>query len=47
MAKNQEKNMSTVADIYGQNVFSLKTMRNYLSEKAYNSLLSTVRKGNL
>lgn len=34
-----------VADIYGQNVFSLKVMRNYLSEKAYNSLSATIRDG--
>jgi hypothetical protein len=26
---------ASVADIYGVNVFGLKNMRNYLSEKAY------------
>ncbi|HPB67340.1 MAG TPA: glutamine synthetase III [Candidatus Omnitrophota bacterium] len=33
----------TVADIYGQNVFSLKAMRNYLSEKAFQSLSKTIK----
>lgn len=32
-----------IAEIYGQNVFSLKTMRNYLSEKAYKSLSETIK----
>ena len=30
---------------YGENVFSIKTMRNYLSEKAYKSLASTICSG--
>ncbi len=30
---------------YGENVFSVKTMRNYLSEKAYKSLASTICSG--
>ncbi|MDD4202685.1 MAG: glutamine synthetase III [Candidatus Omnitrophica bacterium] len=30
---------------YGENVFSLKTMKNYLSDSAYQSLLLTVRLG--
>lgn len=34
-----------VSEIYGENVFSIKTMRNYLSEKAYKSILSTIRMG--
>jgi glutamine synthetase len=34
---------SSVVDIYGMNVFGLKNMRNYLSEKAYRSLVSTIR----
>ncbi|MBF0216793.1 MAG: glutamine synthetase III [Candidatus Omnitrophica bacterium] len=33
----------TFADIYGQDVFNLKTMRNYLSEKAYRSLSATIK----
>lgn len=32
-----------IQDIYGSNVFSLKTMRNYLSEKAYASLSKTIK----
>ncbi len=35
----------TVSDIYGQNVFSLKAMRNYLSEKAFQSLSKTIKEG--
>ena len=35
--------VSSIADIYGMNVFGLKNMRNYLSEKAYRSLVSTIR----
>ncbi|MFA6635598.1 MAG: glutamine synthetase III [Candidatus Omnitrophota bacterium] len=42
--KNSEKNgTSSIADIYGVNVFGIKNMRNYLSDKAYKSLLSTIR----
>jgi glutamine synthetase len=37
--------IQSVADIYGENVFSLKTMRNYLSEKAYRSLWATIKEG--
>lgn len=33
----------TVPEYYGSNVFSLKTMRNYLSEKAYKSLSETIK----
>ena len=32
-------------DHFGDNVFSLKTMRNYLSENAYQKLVSTIVKG--
>ena len=31
-----------VVDSYGENVFSIKTMRNYLSEAAYKSLTTTI-----
>jgi glutamine synthetase len=42
--KNSAKNgISSIADIYGVNVFGIKNMRNYLSDKAYKSLLSTIR----
>ena len=33
----------TISEIYGVNVFSLKNMRNYLSDKAYRSLIATIR----
>ncbi|NQT14164.1 MAG: glutamine synthetase III, partial [Planctomycetes bacterium] len=32
-----------IVDYYGENVFSIKTMRNYLSEDAYRSLMSTIQ----
>ena len=35
--------VSSIQDIYGSNVFNLKTMRNYLSEKAYTSLSKTIK----
>ena len=35
----------TISDYYGENVFSLKVMRNHLSEKAYNSLNATINAG--
>ncbi len=35
--------VNSIQDIYGSNVFSLKTMRNYLSEKAYASLSKTIK----
>lgn len=38
-------NENSINDIYGINVFSLKNMRNYLSDKAYRSLLATIREG--
>ena len=34
-----------VVEIYGENVFNLKTMRNYLSESAYKSLAATINTG--
>ena len=45
MGKTEGMGMTTVADYYGENVFGLKNMRNYLSEKAYKSLLSTIKEG--
>ncbi len=35
--------MQSIPDFYGRNVFSLKVMRNYLSEKAHRSLSTTIR----
>ena len=34
-----------INEIFGKNVFSIKTMRNYLSEKAYKVLLATINEG--
>lgn len=42
-ADNEKKR--EIQDIYGENVFSLKVMRNYLSEGAYKSLSTTIRTG--
>ncbi|MFH1798979.1 MAG: glutamine synthetase III [Candidatus Omnitrophota bacterium] len=44
-AKNKENDVLAISDFYGKNVFGLKNMRNYLSEKAYESLVSTIKKG--
>jgi len=41
-SKDAEKNP---IEMFGENVFSIKVMRNYLSESAYKSLLATVCKG--
>ena len=38
-----ESEQKTVADYYGDNVFGLKVMRNYLSEKAYKSLSEAIK----
>jgi len=44
MAKKTKANgIETFADIFGEDVFSLKTMRNYLTEKAYKSLSATIK----
>ncbi len=40
-----ENNSRSIQEIYGTNVFNLKTMRNYLSEKAYKSLSDTIKNG--
>ncbi len=37
--------IKSVADIYGENVFSLKVMRNYLSEAAFKSISATINEG--
>lgn len=34
---------TSIPDYYGENVFNLKTMRNYLSEEAYKSLSATIK----
>ncbi|RKY41455.1 MAG: glutamine synthetase type III [Candidatus Makaraimicrobium thalassicum] len=43
--RSEERDIETIADIYGENVFSLKTMRNYLSDNAYKSLRATIKEG--
>jgi glutamine synthetase len=42
--KPETKRLS-IPDIFGENVFSIKTMRNYLSEKAFASLVATICEG--
>ncbi|MFH1665907.1 MAG: glutamine synthetase III, partial [Candidatus Omnitrophota bacterium] len=44
-AGTTNKKSGAITDYYGENVFSLKVMRNYLSDKAHKSLMSTVRQG--
>lgn len=44
MSKRVDMKNNAMA-VYGENVFNIKTMRNYLSEKAYKSLASTVCSG--
>ncbi|MFC1667958.1 glutamine synthetase III [Chlamydiota bacterium] len=39
------KSLQSITDLYGENVFNLRTMRNYLSETTFNSLLSTIKEG--
>ena len=41
----EKKAFRSIPDFYGENVFSLKTMRNYLSEKAYKILAATIKEG--
>ena len=41
----KEENSRQVIDFFGEKVFSIKTMQNYLSEVTYKSLLSTIREG--
>ena len=43
--KTEITGAGSITDIYGERVFSLKVMRNYLSDRAYRSLVSTVREG--
>ncbi|MFA5089086.1 MAG: glutamine synthetase III [Candidatus Omnitrophota bacterium] len=46
MSKKQEKKeVQSISDFYGQNVFSLRVMRNYLSEKAFKLLSVTIQEG--
>ena len=45
MGKIEGMDVGSVADYYGENVFSIKNMRNYLSENAYKSLLATIQEG--
>ena len=45
MAKKAINNLSSTEQMYGQNVFGIKNMRKYLSQKTYNSLVATIREG--
>lgn len=40
---NETKQKESLPDLFGKNVFNLKTMRNYLSEEAYKSLSATIK----
>ncbi len=40
-----ESGRPSITELFGENVFSIRTMRNYLSEKAYASLTSTICDG--
>lgn len=42
--RTEANEMESIPELYGSNVFSLKVMRNYLSEKAYKSLSTTIQK---
>ncbi len=44
-AMTEFSNFQTIPEYYGENVFSLKTMRNYLSDKAFSSLSKTITDG--
>ena len=41
----EQREVLSVPDYYGSNVFSLKVMRNYLSEKAYKCLSASITEG--
>src|SRR3989338_2220884 len=41
----QNKQSEAIVDLYGKNVFSLKVMRQYLSDKAFQSISATIRDG--
>jgi glutamine synthetase len=43
--KTKKESVGTIADIYGSNVFNLKTMSKYLSAKTYASLRATIKEG--
>ncbi len=43
--KDAGEKVESIVELYGKNVFSLKVMRHYLSEKAFNSLSATIRDG--
>src|SRR3989339_1534528 len=43
--KRSNGGAQAVVESFGENVFSIKTMRNYLSESAYKSIVSTICQG--
>jgi len=43
----QSNHTTELETLYGSNVFSLKTMKKYLSEKSYKSLLKTIKEAQL
>jgi glutamine synthetase len=42
---NADTRKPLLTELYGEDVFNIRTMRDFLSEKAYESLLSTIRRG--
>ena len=43
--RDKELEQTSILDIYGKDVFNLKTMKDFLPAPAYKSLLATIRKG--
>jgi glutamine synthetase len=44
-ARDKNDDQKSMLELFGENVFSIKTMRNYLSEAAYKALVSTILQG--
>jgi glutamine synthetase len=42
---DKKSQQASILDIYGKDVFSLKTMKDFLAKPVYKSLVSTIRKG--
>ena len=42
---SKEYKISPISDIYGVDVFNLKTMKDFLPKPVYQSLLATIRRG--
>ena len=44
-AKEFNSNYSKISDIYGENVFNKRTMREYMTPEAYKSIMAAIEKG--